>query len=461
MSLILSDPTNLITGGDTGTAFAAPLSIDTTAKTITITPGSGILPAASDGVTGQALFSALKLLWKNNSTYIKFPFPMEAITPEQFEFINGWTLANDTTRKALRTCGWVERNASGAIIRMYAGVISLGTLGATDQPYYQQSGSGAATNFTFQGPVNEAVWILSDPNGDGVYSDGFDLRGYLKLFAREQSKTYSQATLTDIGVSSMSYIVYRFPLSNASDLKVTHTDTQITSDTTTYGGITITYFGTPQVRSIGGTNYNFNVIIAGASKSAEQIYEKVQYLLRQNSDIDAGAGVTTGKTADSLLKFVGDTLTTSQGVYIDSFNSNDTNRIEFFDNTNTKRTFPFVAAGTLLFNANLVADPSAKYWVFFTTLPGSNNFGTGNAQIVNDASGNPLTGSISAGSIPFTFAYDSNVQGGRTAAVDAAVTVVAIGLSTAQYVSTTATLTRAVGQNISLTAALERNYQNA
>ena len=101
MALIITDPTTLITGGDSGTAFAAPLSLDTSAKTITITPGSGVLPAAADGVTGQALYSALKLLWKNNSTYIRFPFPMEAITPEQFEFINGWAPANDVTRKAL------------------------------------------------------------------------------------------------------------------------------------------------------------------------------------------------------------------------------------------------------------------------------------------------------------------------------------------------------------------------
>ena len=40
------------------------------------------------------------------------------------------------------------------------------------------------------------------------------------------------------------------------------------------------------------------------------------------------------------------------------------------------------------------------------------------------------------------------------------VTVVAIGLETAQYVRTTSTITRAVNQSISLVAALERNYSN-
>ena len=37
----------------------------------------------------------------------------------------------------------------------------------------------------------------------------------------------------------------------------------------------------------------------------------------------------------------------------------------------------------------------------------------------------------------------------------------AIGLNTAQYVSATATIGRATGQNISLVAPLERNYNNA
>lgn len=460
MALIITDPTTLISGGDTGTAFLAPISIDPAAKTITITPGSGILPAAADGVTLQCLYSALKLLWKNNATYVKYPFPIEMITPEQGELLSGWAFANATTRKAIRTAGWVERNVAGNIIKMFAGVVSLGSLGASDQPYFQQSNGGAATNFTFTGPVNEAIQILDDPNGDGSYVDGYDYRTYCKLFAREYQKVYASAALSDIGVTSMTYITYRFPLANGTDLKITHDDTAVQASP--YTSVTITYYGVDQNRSIGGTNYPFRVIIDGANLTAEQIYEKVQYQLRQNSDIDAGAGTVTGKTADSLLRFVGDTLVTSTGVYIDNFNSNDTNRIEFYDQNAVKRVFPFVAAGTLSFNTNLVNDPSAKYWMFFTTLPGaSNDFGESGAVLVQNSSAVDITGSVTGASIPFSFAYDSNVQGGRTAGTDAAVTVVAIGANTAQYVSTTATITRTTGQNISLTASLERNYNNA
>ncbi len=460
MAIIITDPTNLISGGDSGTTFLAPISINPSTKTITITPGSGILPQAADGVSLQCLYSALKILWKNNSTYVKYPFPIEMITPEQGELLSGWSFANNVTRKSIRTAGWVERNVSGAIVKMFAGIISLGSLGSSDQPYYQQTSNGSSTNFTFLGPVNESIQILDDPNGDGSFADGYDYRSYCKLFAREYQKTYASASLTDIGVSSMTYIVYRFPLANGSDLKITHDDTAV--QLAPYTSIDIEYFGVNQNRTIGGSSYPFRIIIDGAGLTAEQIYEKIQFLLRQNSDIDAGAGSVTGKTADSLLRFVGDTLVTSTGVYIDNFNSNDTNRIEFFDYNGVKRVYPFVAAGTLSFNQNLVSDPSAKYWMFFTTLPGAgNDFGESGALLVQNSAGVDITGSISSASIPFSFAYDSNAQGGRTSGTDAAVTVVAIGANTAQYVSTTATIARSTGQNISLVAALERNYQNS
>jgi len=55
---------------------------------------------------------------------------------------------------------------------------------------------------------------------------------------------------------------------------------------------------------------------------------------------------------------------------------------------------------------------------------------------------------------------DGNDQGGRTAGTDADVTIVAIGLDSAQYVLTSGTITRATGQSFSLVAALERNYAN-
>jgi hypothetical protein len=113
----------------------------------------------------------------------------------------------------------------------------------------------------------------------------------------------------------------------------------------------------------------------------------------------------------------------------------------------------------LAFNDNLVNDADAEYWMFFTSI-GASAYGTADAILVEDTNLNTISGLASAAEIGWTFDYDGNVQGGRTPATDANVTVVAIGLNTAQFVRTTSTITRATNQTISLVAALERNYSN-
>ncbi|RMH16478.1 MAG: hypothetical protein D6698_09670, partial [Gammaproteobacteria bacterium] len=216
---------------------------------------------------------------------------------------------------------------------------------------------------------------------------------------------------------------------------------------------------------VGTQWYAYNKIINGNNATAEQIYEFVQFELRQTVDIDAGPGTVTGETADSLLSFLGDTLVTAPGVFVDGYQQTDINRIEFYDVSGTKRTFPYVAAGTILFNDNLINDPDAQYWMYFTDPDGVPNsgdeFGTAGAILVNDKNGVPIQGTVGGqASVTFNFDYDGNTQGGRTPATDAAVTVVAIGLTTGQYVKATGTITRSTLNSVSLVASLERNYNN-
>ena len=342
---------------------------------------------------------------------------------------------------------------------MWAGVVSLGAIGVTDQPYYQQvSDSTAAVNFTFPGVINEAVQILSDPNGDGDYVDGFIHRSYFKIFVRESGKTYSTSALSDIGVGNMTYIAYRFGLSNGIDPDLLTDDAGIAADTTTYGGITSTYYSVDQTRNIGGSNRNFRVIINGAGKTVNQIYTKIQSLLRQDSDIDSGAGTKTGKVADSLFRFIGDRLYTTAGVYIDNFDQADINNYTFTDTSGVERTFPFVATGTIVFNSNLVNDTDAVYRMYFTITP-AGNYGTENAVLVKNITGDDIAGTVNGdSSLSFSFDYDSNTQGGRTAGIDAPITLVAIGLNTGQFVSAAGNIRRDTNQNFSLVAALDRVF---
>lgn len=676
---------------------------------------------STDGVLMQTLYSFAKEEWKNDNALNPYLFPFVAITPEQFELIGDWKFNSDTSRKRIRTGGWREYDEYSVLDREYAGVVTLGTFedSGNDLAYYQQGNdptdTGAATNFTFAGPVNEPILTYhlkigphTTPNGlafasstitradggnfitDGVRigaqvtvigaensnnnqtatvtgvtstvitvsgtpfttaSDdnsariAVNYRNALKVFLRVRDgdtngKVYAQSKLADIGVTAVDNKVFRFPLSNATDLKISATDGTI-SGSSPYTQIVIRLFDQAFSRDVDlvGTNRNFGIVVdvgthsgvdgsctasgntltsteggivddgryeggtlvihegankgsytiatgAGAitattiqitgtfpstvsnqsftaqratpvSATAEQIYEKVQYLLRQASDVDTTDQVVTGKTADELLEFVGDTLKAGtsiptnpngggSGVVIEGFSANDTNRLVFVDNTGTERTFPYVAAGSVNWNANLQNDTQGYYWMYFqyterftntgfglssasgatATLDSSttnlvselasgdyvalsgfanennngiyvltgapsgsgpwsatvrkvdgetlvtesagpsvsldkNPAGSPDAIVVQDNSSNPIQGSTyGAGSDTFTFDYDGNVQGGRTAGTDAAVLIKAIGFTSAQYVEATGTIARAVGQTFTLVSPLERNYNN-
>lgn len=450
---IITDPDNLNQGTE--------VVFDTSEKTIGLSIAGNL---STDGVTLKALYSFAKEEWKNDADLIKFPFAFTPITDEQFELVNGWNFADNTTKNLIRTGGWAVKNNAGVSSEEYAGIVSLGSIGASDQPYFQQVDGGAPTDFELTGAVNQAVQIY----GDATHGN-FDYRDTFNIFVREQGKIYAQATLDDIGVTEMSYQVYRFPLANADDLKVTHEDTDITT-LAPYTGMSIEWFATPQARTIGATSYNFHVIVDGNGGTLEQVYEFIQYKLRQTSDIDDGAGTKIGKVTSALNKFVGDnyyTLVQSEGgVYIDNFNLSDTNRLYVVDDTGTNRSFPYVATLTLQFGENLVNDANAIFRVFFTNDDAGNNagadYGTTNAILVQDNDDVAMSGTISSNSsLTFSYDYDGNVQrGAASAGDDAPVTVIAIGLDTAQFVKATGTITRSTSNVVSLTSSLERNYQN-
>ena len=435
---IITDPDNLNQGTE--------ITIDTSAKTIQLNVAGNL---SNDGVTGQAFYSFLKEEWRNTSLIQYNPPFNQMITNEQFEFINGWTPANDTTRNLLRTVGWREINASDVLEREYMNVINLGDIESTNTAYYAFSSDTAKTDFSFTGEINQAIQTFGDSS-----NGNFDKRSdSLTIYIRSQGNTYDSATSSSIGLSSLNYIANRFPLSEGLDSKISASDSDIQNNTP-YTGMSITYGAV--TRTIGSSTYNFDIVIDGNNGTTQQIYEFVQYSLRQSTDIDDGAGTQVGQLANDLLKFEGDTLKTTTGVVIDNFLASDRNNLVFTDTTDTERTYPFLATGTLLFNANLVNDSDAIYKMFFTS-----GYGTSSAIVVDDNSGTDISGNIGgASSINFDFDYDGNTQGGRTAGTDAAVKVVATGLDKAQYVIADATLTKSTGQNISLVSPFERNYSN-
>lgn len=444
------------------------ITIDESAKTFTLIASAdgsttnGLI--AKDGVTLQAIYSKFVELWTGVS-YQDSPFPMYAIDAlsGQFQFgtdgstFSGWKPANDVTRQMMRDGGWSEYNSSGVLARQYVGIVSLGTVSNGSQLYYQKTNGGTSANFTFTDAVNEGIQVFGNATADATTTT-FDSRTYFKGYVREYGKKYKDSVLADTGKTATGAYLVNLLLSNEDDLKIQAADGAMSG--APYSGITVAYYTANQSRSIGGSGYNFKIIINGNGATLEQIYTKVQYLLRQNTDINTGgtAGTKTGKIQSSLLTFVGDTLVTSTSVYIDNIQAADSNRIEFYDDGGTKRTNPYTASGTITFNAPLVGAGSS-YRLMFTTLPGANNdYGESGAVTVNNAVGSPITGTISASSIAFDFDYDGNVQGGRTAGTDAAVTLVGVRPGAGKYVVATGTLTRSKAISLSLVAETDRVY---
>jgi hypothetical protein len=445
----ITSPSQLVVGTE--------LTLDTAANTFTLNVAGNYV--AKDGVTLQALYSKFVSLWETTA-YNKYEFPMYAIDAlsGQFQFgtdgqtFSGWKPADDATRQGLRDGGWSEFSASGVLNRQYVGIVSLGDVNTGAQLYYQKTNGGTASNFTFVDEVNEGIQVYGD-----VTNGNFDSRTYFKGYVREQGKKYKDSVLADTGKTSTGANIVNLLLSNEDDLKIQDSDVNVAANAP-YTSIDVEYFATDQNRLIGGVSYPFRTIIDGANATAEQIYTKIQYLLRQASDIDSGAGTVTGKTANLLLNFVGDTLITTTGVYIDNYNANDVNRLVFTDKNGVTRTEPFTATGNLNFNSFLTLGGTGYYRMYFTDLAGVNDYGLTGAITVNNASSVGIFGAITGASIPFTFAYDSNTQGGRTAGTDAQVTIVAGNAGSAKPVVTTHTITRTTSQGISLVAENDRAY---
>ena len=428
------------------------LTINETARTFTLNEAGNLV--AKDGVTLQALYSKFADLW-TTTTYQDSPFPLNAIDALSGQYYfgvdaggnyNGWKPANDATRNMLRDGGWREYSSAGVLNREYAGFVGLGAINTGAQPYYILNASDAPTNFPFADQFNVGVQVYGDAaNGN------FDKRTYAKTYCREYGKKYKDSVLADTGKTATGAFLVNFLISNEDDPKIQANDAAMTG--APYDGITVSYYSTNQNRSIGGTNYPFRIIVDGNGATLEQIYTKIQYLLRQTSDINTAgdAGSVTGKTAASLLSFLGDTLVTSTGVYIDDIQSADSNRIEFYDQNGVKRTNPYTAAGVLSFNAALVGAGSS-YRLFFSA-----DYGTASAVTVKNASGVDIAGIISASPIHFDFDYDGDTLGG-TAGTDKAVTLIGIKPGSGKFAVATGTLTRSKAISLSLVGEADRAY---
>ena len=392
------------------------------------------------GVSLQALYSFLKEQWKSDATLIKYPFPMVAITAEQFEFVSGWTLTDGTespaqfnSKKLIRDAGWAERSAAGAIQKEYAGVISLGTLAdANAAPYYAFAGDAAKRALSYSGQVNEAVLIFDDTVSPQVDDRAKVLTLYVRSAPTGTSGnvtgyTFAQTTTTDIGVGLLATQAYRFPLAQSIDPNIDLLVSELSGGV--FDNMRIEYYSSDQLITDTGDSPGFPVSViidanasgSGSVPTLSQIYQWVQNELRTAGDINVSPGDTStrGELTDLLVNFVGATLVTLRqadggGVFIEDVGSTELNNVQFIDSTGAEKVYPFKVGVNLDFNSNILSDPNSHYYLFYTTNT-SGNFGTGNAVAVTNDLTAAVAGPVHSTAASYTGAMSGTSDGSITA----------------------------------------------
>ncbi len=437
-------------------AVGTEITLDTSARTFTLVAAGDLV--AKDGVDANALWSFFVDIWAT-ATYKPYPFPMNKIDNRSGQYVfgrdpggnyNGWKPANDTTRQMIRNGGWSEYSNAGVLNRVYFGAVLQGSVSAGSQCYYQKEASGAAINYTFTDLPNEARQVYGDAS-----NGNFDHRAFFKSFNRTYGYTFDDVSLTDISETATGPYKLPFGINTSADLNLTADDTAVLS--APYSTCTIDYDSATSNYTIGAGSYPFKKTINHTAMTRYQIYTKMQYLLRQDSNINGAgdAGTVNGKTADLICWFVGPTL------YSRAFFTPiaaDLNDIVFIDDNGVERQFPYASAGTMSFNAPLTAGGTGYYTMYYTTTPGGDDFGEGTAIIVKDKDGTDITGTISGASIAFTFDYSNNVQGSYTGSTDRDVTLVWGNPGSAKPGVSTGTITQSKGIAISAVAESDPSY---
>jgi len=144
------------------------------ANTIVVSVDSATAITVTTGNITTPLDGTSEITFTNH--LIEYPFPLVAITPEQFEWSFDWTLNSAASRQLIRTAGWKEINTAGTIQSEYVGVLSLGTINGkaiTDITATDISFAGAVITSTAENlgifNVGDYLKVSGSNTSDGTY----------------------------------------------------------------------------------------------------------------------------------------------------------------------------------------------------------------------------------------------------------------------------------------------------
>jgi hypothetical protein len=140
------------------------LVVDTTNFKIKLTQVRNL---TRDGIVLKTLYSKLKEIWKSDANLIKYPFPLDPITDEQYDFVNGWNFdktINTTTKMTVADCTGTSGLSTINTSNDFRAAVNGGgtTVGIT--PNYFVSGTGIASGAKVVSVVSGTEITLDTPN---------------------------------------------------------------------------------------------------------------------------------------------------------------------------------------------------------------------------------------------------------------------------------------------------------
>lgn len=435
---------------------------------------------AAGGITARALYKFERQERKADEALRKFDPFMKG----SYKFAGAYEMAYgrriySTDVKKVRSSGMVWRAASGAVNRIYFGARSLGSVGATSQPYYQLTAGGAPTNFSYQGAVNEMVQVYGTTANGDTGAGNFDSRTYLALSLRTFGKNHDRKLLTDSGISAMDGFSAGFALGESNHLTsggYTLADVYGGAQIAPWTGMTLEQYGTAQSRSgfVDGSA-NFSYILHNTnSGTLNEVVAYLDAIAQTDNDIDIGGGIINGKRVSTWYSYDAQgRIVTQQGLHIDNLPESDKQRIVQTDDSGASHTYPFNVEVRIKIGNYPELDANAWFHVYLADGAGAQDFNTANAVTLRDASTptrNSVKGLLSAFNgttaikyltaskeIVFSYPYDSDTDGGLSAGVDKAIVVEVEGNGTATQKKATGTITRTAVVNISCEPEQETN----
>jgi hypothetical protein len=356
-----------------------------------------------DGVKGLTFASWVVDLWDASDLDI-YPSVFKSIEPraKSLASINGWKPHDTDTINSVRgTALEIRPTATGDATQIYAlwksgDLHNVGDRQTTgDQFYFWPSSDAeitAPTSAVMKGSIDQLFLIYDADGADNRFSNGVTwftrcAEPLKTIVMQEHEVNYAEI----MPVSAANALDPKLTVSDASGAP--YNNIVFTNDTLDYSG------------DVDGVNYNFDYLINAASETNEVVHNRVNWLLRQPTDINTGdAGVMRGDKQWPITTFTGDIFTV-QG-YLLNYVAAQRNNLRLVDTGSNTRQWPTIYSLT-------ITSPSLAIGGTFSLIH-ANTYGASGAVYLQDESAVEQKDQAIAASTEIVIAYSSYSVDGHT-----------------------------------------------